>query len=128
LGTQLAELDLLAQPLLRVRQQDRERVAIGVFEVDADGVAAVAHAHVGDDGACADRVSFVGERTEARGGDIGRAWTVVAGVRLGRHHLGLAVGADGRRVRVELAPGGQLLLREAERDVEQPVEVGLRFR
>jgi hypothetical protein len=53
LGSHLAELDLPAEPFLHVGEQDRVGVALGVFEVDADGVA-IGEAHVGHDRAGAD--------------------------------------------------------------------------
>jgi hypothetical protein len=126
LGTELAELDALAEPLLRIRQQDSEGLALCVLEVDADGIA-VANAHISGDGSCTNRVAFGSKRPEARRGDVRRAVAFVGGVGLGSDHLGLAVGADGGGVREELAASRKLLLGEAERDVEQAVEVLLRL-
>jgi hypothetical protein len=102
-------------------------MAVDVFEVDADGIAALVRAHICDDGTSPDGVSLLGERAETGGDDIGRERVVVTGSGRGCDHLGLAIDADGSCVRVELAFRSQLLLCEAERGVDQVVEVGLRL-
>lgn len=72
LCSDLAVVDASAELLLRVGQQHREGMAVGVFEVDTDRVAAlVGEPNVGDDGTGTDLVALVGERSDASVDDIG---------------------------------------------------------
>jgi hypothetical protein len=49
-GLELSVVDAAAEAFLGVGQRDGEGWSFGVFEFDADGVAAVGQADVGDDG------------------------------------------------------------------------------
>ncbi len=83
---------------------------------------------VGGDGGGADHVLKRGEFCHARRDDVRGSWVLACYVLAARDHLGLAVGADGCRVGVELAAAGELPLGEPQRRVEQRIEVGLRLR
>ena len=122
---QLSVIDVAAEPLLPVRQQEREGCAFAVFEVDADRVAALGEANVGDDRSRAQVVAAFGDGDEAGVDDIGGSGMFVVRVRAGGNHPGVAVAADDDGIREELAVFGELL-REPESGFDERVEVPLR--
>ena len=66
-GTEIPIVDGLAEPLLRIGQQNGEGRSFGVFEFDSDGVTALRYPDVGDDGGCTQLVTTPSESGPAGG-------------------------------------------------------------